>query len=348
MEDDPDPIPGDEMSRPRGPAVAADKSIEELAKEQAAHLVVQADEMSRLHSRKEGERRKKEEDQEEEQRKKQKREGQESGHSTAGYEITNPYERYRAALQENYDPGNHYGSLAEADMTEYQAFMRRREELTLRMAHARDPEARRIVGLVRDIEAADYMAVTDRRIAGRNEYVTQNPDSPSAVWHRERAAKFEAESKEKRQQYREATTQRSHARDGSTEKSGERGVDGEVRDAAEETSKRQRHQTTAESNHARDGSPVKSKARGADGVVRNAEEDSNKRQEKEAVERRQTSGSTRNKDAENLVHEVMKGRELSPEKAEKIAKILERHQQFESALNSRPTGQTRGKGSARS
>jgi|HubBroStandDraft_1064217.scaffolds.fasta_scaffold01809_13 hypothetical protein len=123
-------------------------------------------------------------------------------------EIRDAGDRYRVALGQHYDIRDPYGSLARSAMAEYGSFIRDREQFKQRIAREQDPEARKALELRRDIEAADYMAVTSRRIASQSEVIVGRRDSEEAVKFRERAGGYEAQSKELRQQYRDLAAER--------------------------------------------------------------------------------------------------------------------------------------------
>jgi hypothetical protein len=88
-------------------------------------------------------------------------------------------------------------------MAEYGRFARDREELNRQIAAEDDPARRRTLELRRDIESADYMSITSHRIAGQSEIIVGRSNTDEAIRQREQAAKYEAEAKELRQQYRE-------------------------------------------------------------------------------------------------------------------------------------------------
>ncbi len=123
-------------------------------------------------------------------------------------EIRDARDRYGVALGQHYDVKDPYGSLARAAMAEYGAFVAERAELKQQVAKEQNPEARRALELRMGIEAADYMAITDRRIASQSEVITGRRNSPEAVRLRARAAEYEAQSKELRHTYRELAAQR--------------------------------------------------------------------------------------------------------------------------------------------
>jgi len=136
-----------------------------------------------------------------------KREADARGNQAEG-EIRSAGDRYRVALGDHYDVRDPYASLSRAAMAEYGAFIQDRERLATQIAQEQDPDARRELELRREIEAADYMAITSRRIAGQSEIITGRRDSDEATRFRERAAEYENQSKELRQQYRDLAAER--------------------------------------------------------------------------------------------------------------------------------------------
>jgi hypothetical protein len=131
-------------------------------------------------------------------------------------EIKDAQSRYAQALGGNYDIRDPYGSLARSAMAEYGSFKRDREDLTRQIAEERDPSRRRTLELRRDIEAADYMSITSHRIASQSEIIVGRSNTDEAVRQREQAAKFEAEAKELRRQYREQIAEQELSNDPET------------------------------------------------------------------------------------------------------------------------------------
>lgn len=80
-------------------------------------------------------------------------------------EIADPRSRYAQALGEHYDVRDPYTSLARASMAEYRAFAKQQEEYRKQEAAEQDPEKRKLIGLARQIEAHDYMAITSERLS---------------------------------------------------------------------------------------------------------------------------------------------------------------------------------------
>lgn len=105
---------------------------------------------------------------------------------TKGQDITNAAYRYAAALGDHYDIRDPYQSLAKAAMTEYGQFIRERQQLDREIAQEKNPEKRRVLELRRDIEGAEYMAITSERIAGQSEVITGRT-GPEAQQQREKA-----------------------------------------------------------------------------------------------------------------------------------------------------------------
>jgi ATP-dependent exoDNAse (exonuclease V) alpha subunit len=111
--------------------------------------------------------------------------------------------RYAQALGRHYTIMNPYESLARAAMAEYAAFRLDREHLDGDIAKAADPTSRLQLQLRQKIEAAEYIAITDDRIAQQSEVICGRRDTVEAVRLRERAADFREEASELRRQYRE-------------------------------------------------------------------------------------------------------------------------------------------------
>jgi Relaxase/Mobilisation nuclease domain len=79
--------------------------------------------------------------------------------------------RYSQALAQHYNVMNPYESLARAAMAEAGAFRRDQQTLDQQIARA-SPEARKALELKKEIEKAEYMAITDRRIASMSDVIT--------------------------------------------------------------------------------------------------------------------------------------------------------------------------------
>ena len=117
-------------------------------------------------------------------------------------DVSNAHGRYAQALGQHYDVRDPYGSLSRAAMAEHARFMQERQTLDRQLAQEKDPEARKGLELRKQIEGAEYMAITDRRLASQSEIITGKLNSPEAVKSRERAAAFEKEAAQLREQYR--------------------------------------------------------------------------------------------------------------------------------------------------
>ena len=179
-------------------------------KEQAERQVEQAREMERQQARldayKAGIARMAEEARRYEER---QRRAQEEARAKEGA-IRNAGSRYGQALAQHYDIKDPYGSLARSAMAEYGAFLRDREALDRQIAQAKDPKTRETLELRKKIEAAEYMAITSRRIASQSAIIsgklnpkTRKLESEESIKETERAEKFEKEARELRQQFRE-------------------------------------------------------------------------------------------------------------------------------------------------
>ena len=127
--------------------------------------------------------------------------------------IRNPNYRYSQALAQHYDIKDPYGSLARSAMGKYGMFLRDRETLDRQIAQAKDPEARRALELRKDIESAEYMAITSDRIATQSEIIVGRRNTEEATKYRERAAGFRKEAQELRAQFRELHVERAQGTD---------------------------------------------------------------------------------------------------------------------------------------
>ena len=118
-------------------------------------------------------------------------------------EITDAEARYKKSLGQHYNSANPYASLALAAQAEYDAFASNRRNLDEQIAQAKDPTERRALELRKEIEAADYMAITNRRIAGQSQFITGRNDSAEAVRANAQAVDYETRGKELRRQLHE-------------------------------------------------------------------------------------------------------------------------------------------------
>jgi hypothetical protein len=181
---------------------------EELARENAEHQTWQLDEMRTQRARflafeADQERRAREARDDDIRRRTDAARGRQ-----AEGQIPGAGDRYGTALADHYDVKYPYSSLARAAMAEYGALIRAREELTRQIAKEQDSELRRALELRKEIEAADYMAITSHRIAGQSIAITGRRDSEEAVRFRERAGDYEAQSRALRQEYRDLMAER--------------------------------------------------------------------------------------------------------------------------------------------
>lgn len=180
------------------------RPVDELARENADRLTQQYAEMEAQRARHAGFFAEQQQRQAEEER---KRLAGDEGRAQEGA-IRDANGRYAEALGQHYDIRDPYGSLARAAMAEYGSFARDREKLAEQIAKAKDPEERRGLELRRDIEAADYMAITSHRIASQSQVITGRRDSEQAIEFKERAAGYEAQAKELRAEFRALHTER--------------------------------------------------------------------------------------------------------------------------------------------
>ncbi len=133
-------------------------------------------------------------------------------------EIRNAHSRYGQALAQHYSVHDPYESLARSAMAEYGSFLRDRENLERQIAGTSDPVELRRLELRKEIESADYMAITSERIAGQSEIIVGKMNSPEAVRQRERAKEFQEQAKSLRQEYRELSGSREQGKDPAPEK----------------------------------------------------------------------------------------------------------------------------------
>jgi hypothetical protein len=257
------------------------RAEEALAREHADIQERQADEMRaqrvRLDAFDAARKRQAEEAREEDER---KRQAQDQRKAAEG-EIRDAGDRYRVALGQHYDVRDPYGSLGRAAMAEYGDFIRDRERLTQQIAKEQDHEARQALELRKQIEFNDYIAITSHRIAGQSEVITGRDNSEEAVRFRARAADYEAQSKELRQEYRDLATER----------------------AARAADPQERKEQDARTTNSQSPQPTE---------------------------------NTAAKEAETRDQEQTKG-EITDSKADRIAKIREQGQKFESAEKQRQT-----------
>ena len=118
-------------------------------------------------------------------------------------EIADASGRYAQALGQHYDIADPYRSLARAAMAEYGAFHREQDRLRREIAAETNAEKRQLLELRKEIEAADYMAITSERLAGIGRVVAGRDDSPQVRQDEVRHDEFTARSQELRERYRE-------------------------------------------------------------------------------------------------------------------------------------------------
>jgi ATP-dependent exoDNAse (exonuclease V) alpha subunit len=115
-------------------------------------------------------------------------------------EIVDAEERYKKIKGQHYDSADPYASLAAAAQAEYDAFALSRRNLEEQIAKTKDAREREALELRKEIEAAEYMAITDRRIAEQSQFITGQEDSAEAVRVKTQADDYEARAKELRRQ----------------------------------------------------------------------------------------------------------------------------------------------------
>src|SRR5260221_12866867 len=93
-------------------------------------------------------------------------------------------------------------------MAEYGAFHREQDRLKRDAAREADPEKRQLIELQREIEAAEYMAITSQRLAGIGRVVAGRDDSPQVQQDEARHEEFAVRGRELREQYRELLEER--------------------------------------------------------------------------------------------------------------------------------------------
>ena len=123
-------------------------------------------------------------------------------------EIRNAHSRYGQALGQHYSVRDPYESLARSAMAEYGAFLRDRENLDRQIARTTNPNERQKLELRKEIEAAEYMALTSERIAGQSEIIVGKMNSPEAINQRSRAKAFQEQAQVLRKEYREIGSER--------------------------------------------------------------------------------------------------------------------------------------------
>jgi len=182
--------------------------LEDKAKQNADRLAQQAQEMQAVreaHKRLEAYRKEQAQTAAE-----ARQQTQDKGPDAPEGEIRNAHSRYAQALGQHYDVRDPYASLARSSMAEYRDFMRDRDSLDRQIAQTKDPAARERLEMRKEIEGADYMALTSDRIATQSELITGKLNSEEAQKQRARAEAYREQSKELRGRLRE----RQQGRDG--------------------------------------------------------------------------------------------------------------------------------------
>jgi len=120
--------------------------------------------------------------------------------------IPNASVRYAQALGQHYNVLDPYASLARAAMAEHTAFRGDVERFDKQIAQAANPEVRRELELRKDIEKADYVALTSDRIA-RQSYVITGNKGPNSEFDKfsKQAEHNRQHATELRQQWRDLT-----------------------------------------------------------------------------------------------------------------------------------------------
>ena len=170
------------------------QSVEERADEHAQTLVEQANTMRELHTRFETLGENPIDLVEERQL-----------HRSGGRE--NSGDHYHRALGEQRDDNDPYGSMERAALSEHAAFLQDQQKFEEQISRATSPDERHSLEQRKDIQAADYLASTSHRIADQSEIITGVQANEDATLYRMRAAGYEAESQELRDDYRQRTGQ---------------------------------------------------------------------------------------------------------------------------------------------
>jgi hypothetical protein len=120
--------------------------------------------------------------------------------------IRNASVRYAQALGMHYNILDPYASLGRAAMAEHAGFLSDREHIERQIAQAANPEVRRALELRKDIEKADYVALTSDRIARQSYVITGNKGPNSEFDKFTKQAEYNRQhATELRQQWRELT-----------------------------------------------------------------------------------------------------------------------------------------------
>ena len=194
-------------------------------------------------------------------------------------EIRNAHHRYGEALGQHYSVRDPYESLARAAMAEYAAFLRERSKLDAEIAKTSDPLERRRMELRKDVEAAEYMAVTSERIAGQSEIIVGKMNSPEAVKERARAKAFKAEAEKLREEYRKVGIEQ------------ERGAEpqGGTPHPAEHQGKPSRHEESREQGTRQQEDPKKEPGEKPERADQAAKEEQTKEEQKRTTENQKSA-----------------------------------------------------------
>lgn len=120
--------------------------------------------------------------------------------------IRNASVRYAQALGMHYNVLDPYASLASAAIAEHAAFRSDRERLDKQIDQAATPEVRRALEVRKDIEKADYVALTSDRIAQQSYVITGNKGPNSEFDKFSKQAQYNRQqATELRQQWRALT-----------------------------------------------------------------------------------------------------------------------------------------------
>jgi len=101
-------------------------------------------------------------------------------------DIRDPGTRYAQALQQHYDFGDPFQSLAKVAIAEHASFRAEQNTLSAEIAKTADPKAREALEIRRRIEGYDYLCLTGERIAVQSELITGRTNSEEAAKMRER------------------------------------------------------------------------------------------------------------------------------------------------------------------
>jgi len=120
--------------------------------------------------------------------------------------IRNASVRYAQALGMHYNILDPYASLGRAAMAEHAGYLSDRENLNRQIAQAANPEVRRALEVRKEIEKADYVALTSDRIARQSYVITGNKGPNSEFDKFTKQAEYNRQhATELRQQWRELT-----------------------------------------------------------------------------------------------------------------------------------------------